>query len=82
MAIRKPTSKSSADSITLEKGQAKNGNIGYRAILPLSKKDDIKLPIKKISIDTSPGSDGIVLRTIRNVKCANTLWAIEKVMLE
>jgi len=45
-------------------------------------KDNIELSIKKISIDTSPGSDGIVLRTIRNVKCTNAIWAIGKVMLK
>lgn len=45
-------------------------------------KDDIELSIKKISNDTSPGSDGIVLRTIRNVKCTNAIRAIGKVMLE
>lgn len=33
-------------------------------------------------IDTSPFSDGIVLHTIRNVKCSNAIWAIGKVMLE
>lgn len=35
--------------------------------------DDIEISFKKISIDTSPDSDGIVLHTILNVKCINAI---------
>lgn len=42
---------------------------------------DIEFAIKKISIDTSPGPDGIILRTIRHAKCAPAILAIAKVML-
>lgn len=38
--------------------------------------------LKKNSIDTSSVPDGIDLHTIRNVKCANVIWAIGNVILE
>ncbi|CAB0007773.1 unnamed protein product, partial [Nesidiocoris tenuis] len=43
--------------------------------------EEIELAIKKINIDTSPGPDGIVLRTIRRVKCAQAILTVLKIML-
>lgn len=45
-------------------------------------KNDIEVSIKKTLIDTSPGSGGIVIHILQNVKCTNGIWAIRKVMLE
>lgn len=43
--------------------------------------DDILLAIKKISIDTSPGLDKIIMRTVRQVKCVEAILNISKIML-
>ncbi|KAF6197502.1 hypothetical protein GE061_020136 [Apolygus lucorum] len=42
--------------------------------------EEINLAINKISIDTSPGPDGIVLRTIRRVRCSEAILAIGMIM--
>lgn len=44
--------------------------------------DDIILAVKKISIDTSPGPDKIIMRTIRQTKCAEAILNIGKIMLK